>query len=526
MFKLLSIFLVILYSTILVVGIRPVKAAAFPQTQLLLSEVKTRYDASTGTDYDEFIELHNNGTTDINLDQYVLEYFNVTNPPDIQQPTQRQISVGLLEPGQHLTLAKQPTQLLDSIQSPFSNLSDTGGRLRLVTTEGEIIDEIAWTNTQSLAQPINKPPVLLQCNTSTTSCSANKILSYSRLVDAAGAYIDEEPQWGLLTPSPESSDLVVLPADEIPVDTPDEEEPVIPDDLPMEEIGLTCEGVGITEILPNPTGSDIGHEYIELYNPTTDIVSMQGCSLQTSANSKTYTFDQFELLPGAYVALYDTLTGLTLANAAGGTVWLLSPNEEVHEVVYAGNIDDDASWSYVGGVWGITYALTPNAANISLYPRPCVEGQVREDTSGQCRAVVTNSIASLATCKVGQERSPDTNRCRSVATTARVALTPCKDGQERNPETNRCRAVLGTTTTAPCDEGEERNPETNRCRKITTAGSDTLAAVTDVKSATIPVGPAWWIAGIAVLLALGYAVYEWRQDVGIVIRRLSTWFKK
>src|SRR5262249_50056444 len=87
----------------------------------------------------------------------------------------------------------------------------------------------------------------------------------------------------------------------------------------------TCEGVLITEILPNPAGTDAGHEYIELYNPTSSSISLDGCSLQTSSSSKKFSFSGTTLQPNEYKAFYDSATGLTLPNSAGGTAYLLSP---------------------------------------------------------------------------------------------------------------------------------------------------------------------------------------------------------
>lgn len=75
------------------------------------------------------------------------------------------------------------------------------------------------------------------------------------------------------------------------------------------------------------------------------------------------------------------------------------------------------------------------------------------------------------------------------------------------------------TTSQACDEGWERNPETNRCRKIKvtempvgtpccTADSDSTAWTTWVT-----------IAGIATI-ALGYGLWEWRQEIGSAVQRV------
>ena len=95
----------------------------------LFNEVKVRFDSSNPLDVDEYIEIVNPFTEAIDLNRYVIEYFNTTNPSASQQPTQKPIADGLLGPGSSVVLAKNLDQIEDALQSPFSSLTDTGGRL-------------------------------------------------------------------------------------------------------------------------------------------------------------------------------------------------------------------------------------------------------------------------------------------------------------------------------------------------------------------------------------------------------------
>ncbi len=126
--------------------------------------------------------------------------------------------------------------------------------------------------------------------------------------------------------------------------------------------------------------------------------------------------------------------------------------------------------------------------------------------------MIQPAISQLTPCKADQERNPETNRCRSVLASS-TSLVPCKEGQERNPDTNRCRAV-SSSSLVPCAVGQERNPDTNRCRKVEgTVASAATAKVQDVSAGEIVKNPRWWLAGTAMFLALGYALYEWRHDL-------------
>jgi hypothetical protein len=515
----LTVFIVSLLIPIVSVG---TVAAETPTPTLIFTEVKVRIDTTNALDKDEFIEIYNASTQPIDLADYNLEYFNTTSPPITQQPTQKPLFNYLLDANAFLTLAKQPIQIANSKQSPFSSLSDSGGRLRLVTSEGIVVDEIAWTNTLAIASAVGiYPSVVYQCNSSTVLCNANRSQSFSRAQNSDGTFMVTNPTWQLAAPSPISSELLAYP-----IPDPEPEAPT-PDPLPTEDVpqsSVTCEGMTISELLPNPAGLDVGNEFIELYNSTTQPINLLGCSLQTSSSTKKYNLPDITVPAGMYTVFSDTVTGLVLPNSAGGTAWLLSPNDELSSVTYPGGIEDDASWALIDGNWQITYTPTAAAQNVTTPIKPCAAGQTRNPDTDRCQTPIVTAVATLVPCKVGQERNPDTGRCRSVGSTV-SALATCKQGQERNPETNRCRAITSDSNVAPCDEGQERNPDTNRCRKAATGSGSTLAAVTDVPSKTVN-HPKWWLAIFAIVLALGYAIFEWRKDIGFFITNLTTKIKR
>jgi hypothetical protein len=101
-------------------------------------------------------------------------------------------------------------------------------------------------------------------------------------------------------------------------------------------------------------------------------------------------------------------------------------------------------------------------------------------------------------------------------------LKPCADDQFRNPDTNRCKKIASDEdiALADCGEGRERNPETNRCRNIVAVAPPeaefAVEPVADPQSVFI----GWWIAGGAALIALGYGGWEWREEIGRLVRKV------
>ena len=269
-------------------------------------------------------------------------------------------------------------------------------------------------------------------------------------------------------------------------------------------------GIRIVEIVANPRScspteaaldcadyvklfvGDLSHAEIAQYALRTD----SGGVKRTSTNGQDLA--DFPITEEGYITVPLAVTN------SGGYVWiedLLGTMRYEQSVVFYPDMSLATKRGYAWaidstGVWQWTSTPQPDAANhLYLPPEP----------------VKVTTQAAPTSCREGQERNPATNRCRSIVA-AIAELVPCREGQERNPATNRCRAVAAASTLAPCQEGQERNPETNRCRKIVLASSD-IPAIKDVESRTEASMTGWWIAGGVIILAAGYAVYEWRDEL-------------
>ncbi len=485
-------------------------AGSASRSSIVISEVKLGGDSfSQGPDQpkdpQEFVSLFNQSSTDITLDGWVLEYAKPTfDKTYCSAGDWVSHSVSGSAGATTLSGSLQPGQV--SLPVGRSMTDNKGGSLRLVNTTDPnhliIEDVVGWGTdapcfeTSPTSTPGNGKSIkrYLSCDTNYPTDTDN---------NAADFAINQPPSPGIL----DSPFITTCAADSGNV---------------QNQPSLTCEGVVVSEILPNPAGADSGHEFIELYNPTGNIISLSGCALQTTANDKVFSLDNHSLQPHEYHAFYDTETGLTLNNAAGGTVWLLSPATELQAINYQANLDDDVAWALINGAWYATYQPSPNAANVLQTSKPCPAGQERNADTGYCRDAVLSSVVDggLAACKPGQERNPSTNRCRSV-TVAGSSLTACRAGQVRNPQTNRCKAATtAASSLKPCPAGQERNPATNRCKKSVTNGK-----VAGASTGNSGIGgpfltdPHWLLAGAAAIGATSYGVYEWRQE-------LLNWFAK
>ena len=293
---------------------------------------------------------------------------------------------------------------------------------------------------------------------------------------------------------------------------------------------LDVAALKITEVLPNVSGADAGREFIELYNPTDKTANLSLYKLYIGLNKeKTYQFPAGSTIePGAYAVFYDSNINFSLVNTASKVSIAANDETVIDQTESYANPADNAAWALIDGAWRYTKEPTPGLANIlvadeltvggSGAAEDCPAGKYRNPLTNRCRAIEADA-AVLAVCDSGQYRNPETGRCRKVIT-ADVAQ-PCKEGQYRSEETNRCRNITtAAAELAACKEGQERNPETNRCRNIT------AKAVPDAAFAVQPIADSakafagWWALGGVGALAVGYAGWEWRRELGAFMRRI------
>ncbi|CAN5408057.1 hypothetical protein BH10PAT4_BH10PAT4_5120 [soil metagenome] len=292
----------------------------------------------------------------------------------------------------------------------------------------------------------------------------------------------------------------------------------------------------LTELLPNAAGDDSGHEFIEVYNPSDNSIDANFLQLLVGSNlEQTYHFPTgTTLLPRIYAVFYNNDISFTLVNTTSRVSLQTIDKIKISQTDAYDNPADANSWALIDGTWKLTNQPTPTAENLpsvvikdntdvtSSGLQPCAPNQYRSLDTNRCRLIVTAG-STLTPCKDGQYRSEVTNRCRSIAADVSL-LTTCDTNQYRNPETNRCKLIESSSSTlTACVEGQERNPDTNRCRNSTKsvpAVGFAVEPIPDSESTTV----GWWAVGGVCAIALGYGVWEWRQEFLNLIRRIGAFF--
>ncbi|OJU87382.1 hypothetical protein BGO17_00010 [Candidatus Saccharibacteria bacterium 49-20] len=381
-----------------------------------------------------------------------------------------------------------------AVTSPYDVKSQSSGSIvnsadmvSLIDAQGEVVSSRSWSTAPA-----------------TGKGWARLMLMSSPDVYAVG---NDTSDWTatswLLTPPLSGVERFIEPHNETP-EIPEEPTPEQPTpNLPL---------IIITEIFPNATGADVGKEFIELYNPDTlAAYSLDGLRLRIGLESaKWYDFPTGVVLgPGEYRIVTDVEFGFALSNTASGVQLFYGETPLGARIEYSAP-KDDAAWAMVDGAWQYT-APTPGSSNLAVLEAP-KSADAETNTPKPCAA--------------NQFRNPETGRCKLLSSSDGTP-TPCKEGQARNPETNRCRTIAIASSPAPCKEGQERNLETNRCRnivKMSSVGYDVKGVHT---KASAQLSWYYWAAIIAVVgLIIGYAVWEWRQELMGVWKKVCGSFAK
>ncbi len=533
---------------------------------------------------EEYIQIANIGDEPVDITGYSLKYSRkiadtritkiLFEPPQniryILPPDKRAIFVS--NDLFYDSLSDNPSFVADGLLlEENKNLVGTGGVLELVDDEGQTIDTVLWGD-------MTTPPTKALTTGSSLALNQDNVLEYINGIDFPlefGGIVEQETvrdlcptleELQITLPDgygyDEAGNCELLTLDICPnidlIQTELQSGYVLDDigqcldasldvcpilegfqyELPVGHrfVGLECmvipimQPLKLSEVLPNAAGVDDGKEFIEIFHPGVESVDLADYYLKIGKNAeKQYAIPSKQLLPGGYMALWDSELGFSLLNTTTRVELYFYDATLVDEIIPYQSPKDDISWALIDDMWQFTNSVTPGSKNIASVEEfetespqlesaalgPCPEGKYRHPLTNRCRTIESDASV-LAACDADEYRNPDTNRCRKI-TQAFAGLEPCEVGYERNPETNRCRkAVASADDLVPCKEGYERNPETNRCRKIVGA---TLSPQADIEellenesSARGVVSP-YALAAVAGVGALGYGTYEWRTEL-------------
>ncbi len=378
------------------ISITELEEAVIYSDQIIISELYPKPDTSSN---DEFIELHNKGASSINLNGWKLDDKHPGGSAEylINQDI-------ILGGNEYIIFSKPQTHI---------SLNDTGDYVRLIQPDGNVLDETSnygsakkgfsysfidndwqWSlRTTPASQNILETPedieesenlidindieltldyddiqtegVVLLWDYNLINTISNVSIYQSTIEESLGNLITttllNEKLFTIDNLNPSTIYFFTLvfnyngglvKSNQIEITTSDEV---------LNNTGYSKQII-ITEILPNPNTGD--NEFIELYNPTENMVNIAGWRLM-DASSRSYTINSLDLPPitittmqnnsvllgsGQYIVLEQSMTGLHLNNSGGEELFLLDTQDNIIDsIAYTGSAKR-----------GYAYVLAPN----------------------------------------------------------------------------------------------------------------------------------------------------------------------
>ncbi len=350
----------------------------------------------------ESIVLENTSGASLNLQNYILEYFNKSSGINFNVPTDsQQLPNFILQPQQSFLLSGDTVATCGATgESNLSiSLSDTNGYFEVIKVGGSgptvtytPQDHVSWTSSSAPTPPTTDGIDLHSVGSTSGSINSANSIYYRQLSDGSWqrAAIDATPcnlfvsmiagggttyvDWAEGSAAP----AMILAAS---ADT----------GIPTSDLGLAAPQ--ITELLPNPASpqSDDEDEFIELYNSNAVAFDLSGFKLQVGSTTKhTYTISDGTIIePKAFKAFFSVDTNLAMSNTSGQAALLDPLGNVMSQSDPYGSAKDGQSWALANGKWYWTTTPTPNAAN--QVSGATTASSSSSKTSGTTKSVSTQS---------------------------------------------------------------------------------------------------------------------------------------
>lgn len=419
--------------------------------QVKIVEIQTT--GKEGETDQEFVEIFNNSLSTIDITDWELQY---SSSSGTTWQTKAIFDGYIFSKGRILLSS---TEYLVSESKGFftAGFKKESGHVRIVRdNEGmdEVVDLVGWG--------LAAKPEGVSVSFAPDGMTINRLLVDDTYKDTNNNLADFE----LASPTPSSLNIdnvaenEEVSISEEPHDTVTETVEEENDVVSVAESTENYLPVQITELLPNPRSpqTDDDDEYIEIYNPNDVVVNLDGYILETGTNfTYSYILEDELINPNSYLVLYSSKTNLVLSNSSSAAR-ILDPNAVILFTTdgYESAKEGEA-WANIDGVWQWTITSTPGIENV-LSVQTVVAGAKK-------------TVTPKATKKQTTKKQTTAKKKAAKAKTA-------KSKKQNSSSDNSSPAAVGST-------------------------DDDTTGFT----------PKQWMIGVIVTLAVGYLLYEYKDDI-------------
>lgn len=299
----------------------PEEVAVDYSDDIYITEVLPNPSGEESTD--EFIELYNSSNNAVDLTGW-----------ELSDSTSRNYTLtGSIGAGQYTTFYREASGIA---------LNNSGDTVELYQPDGTLLDIIEYTDSadEEVSYALSNDGDWYW-TTTVTAGRSNTITEFSDSTE-------EDP-----------GDTENSEGDENTENTDDANEADdSEDDLQGYDFSNDIE---LSELLPDPEGSDVTDEWIEIHNVGSSAVDMYGW--QVADASKTYTISEsIELAANGYMVLSVIDTSVSLNNS-GDTIYLYDPASDIMDEVTYEDSDPGSAYARSNSTWNWTTSPTPGEAN-------------------------------------------------------------------------------------------------------------------------------------------------------------------
>lgn len=421
-------------------------------SKVLITELQTESELSAN---EEFVEITNISDELIDLSGWVLQYRSATGSSWLDKA----LLSGSLYIDGSIVISTQGYNVENSTffwTSASGQLAATGGNVRLLAPGQEIAeDTLAWgSGIYGELLPALKAPKGMSLHrkkvidnyvdTNDNSLDFVKDLAdpvnLNKAPDPINDPAPDEPVDE--TPVDNPADPVDIPTDSIdngeitpPIETPNEE---VPAEVEPEQTQDNLLPILITELMINPESPELDStdEWVELYNPNSDVFDLTGYKVQAgSSYSYTYLFTGVLIQPFGYTTISSGDSNLALSNTSGA-VRLLGRDGAIHGVgVTYEDVEEGNTYALDGlGQW--QWTTTPTKGGFNVFTEAPVVTKLASATKKA-------TVVKAATTKTSTAKTAAT-KAAAKATSAKATKTAATSSfvPDSAVETQRTRPLL------------------------------------------------------------------------------------
>ncbi len=317
----------------------------------------------------EFVEIIVTSESEVDVAGWRLEYKSQSGTEWRSKATLS----GIVASGQRLLLATNLVDAENSIEIS-GGFAASGGGLRITDVEGAVRTQVEWS--EQVSDGVMQAPK--------AGSSMKRIVSEDGGFNPAATFFESDsPSPFGHPPTQEDAEPALVCSIEESIDeaaTRDYSNTIdttVPEQ-PAHELGsvVNYDRVKLSELMPDPVSplTDADDEYIEIYNPHSFNVDVDGYVLESGKGFRYRHELSGTVLPMSYMVVFSDQAKMSLANS-GGAVQLKDPNGVVIDLQEYGESSPGISWSEYQDSW---LWAEPSPASATIVPETNIIDSVQQ----------------------------------------------------------------------------------------------------------------------------------------------------